>query len=69
MDILFVIAEIVLLVCIVIDLIYIFRNIKYQKIWNKKKADIIAIDLAITTAELCEIYVRFCKKNKCKVDF
>jgi siroheme synthase (precorrin-2 oxidase/ferrochelatase) len=52
-----------------IDVTSELRNKKYQKIWNKKKADIIQIDLAITQAELCKKYVDFCKKNKCLVDF
>lgn len=51
------------------DLICLIRNKKYQKLWNEKKAGIIQINLLITKAQLCEIYVDFCKENKCKVDF
>lgn len=52
-----------------INLIIELRNRKYQKIWNKKKANIIRIDPTITRAELCEQYVMFCKRNGCKVEF
>ena len=51
------------------DLLYSLRNAKYQNLWNKEKANIIRIDPAVTRAELCEKYVRFCKKNQCKVDY
>ena len=51
------------------DLFLIVRNNKYQKKWNKEKANIIRIDPAITYPQLCEKYVLFRKKNSCNVEF
>ena len=51
------------------NLVYVIRERKYQKIWNKEKAMRMRIDPAITKAELCEYFVMFCKRNSCKVDF
>lgn len=54
---------------VVADLILAVRNNKYQKKWNREKANRIRIDPNITKAELCEQYVMFCKRNGCKVEF
>lgn len=51
------------------DLILSIKNIKYQKLWDEKKALRLKIDPAISSAELCKLYVIFCKKYNCKVDF
>lgn len=45
------------------------RNKRYQKRWDNKKALRIKIDPAITRAELCELYVEFCKKYECVVEY
>ena len=52
-----------------VDIVCLFRDNKYQKIWNKEKAMRMRVDPAITRAELCEQYVMFRKKNKCNVEF
>ena len=57
------------LIYMLADLLFSIRNLKYQKLWNKQKANIKRIDPAITRAELCEKYVLFCKKHKCKVNY
>ena len=59
------IAQIILIVCCIVDFMLIMRNKKYQKKWNKKKSDRLRIDPGITRAEMCEEYVYFCKKNDC----
>ena len=68
-DILGVLVEVFVFFNFIADLILIIRNNKYQKKWNETKAKLIKIDPNITRAELCEQYVMFCKRNKCKVDF
>lgn len=68
-DILIWIAEAFVFLYVFADLFLAVRNNKYQKIWNKKKANFIRIDPAITYPELCAKYVIFCKKNTCKVEF
>ncbi len=57
------------LVYFLIDIVYSIKKIKYQKLWNKEKALQLRIDPAITRAELCELYVMFCIRNNCKVDY
>jgi hypothetical protein len=69
LDILCVIAGVLMLAFVVADFVLLARNIKYQVLWNKKKAKIVKIDPAITRAELCEQYVIFCKVNRCKVEY
>ena len=69
LNILYVIASAFLFASITADLITSIRNLKYQKMWNRRKSNTIRINPAITNAELCEKYVRFCKRNNCKVDF
>jgi hypothetical protein len=64
-----VLLEIVLIVLIVIGLFYQTKSKKHQKMWDKEKANLIRIDPAITRAELCELYVEFCEKNCCWVDY
>lgn len=54
---------------ILVDVVFAIKGQQYQNLWNKEKAMIKRIDPAITRAELCEQYVIFCKKNKCRVDF
>ena len=68
-EILGVLIEIFIFLYVVADLVLIVRNNKYQKLWNREKANIVRIDPAITYPQLCEKYVIFCKKNDCKVDF
>jgi hypothetical protein len=68
-DILIWIAEIFIFLYVFADLVCSVRNNKYQKIWNKEKAQRLRIDPGITRAELCEQYVMFCKRNDCKVDY
>jgi hypothetical protein len=53
----------------IIDIALVARNDRYQKRWDNKKALRIRIDPAITRAELCELYVEFCKKYDCKVEY
>jgi hypothetical protein len=69
LDILITIAELILLLFVTMTLILTARNNKFQKLWDKEKADILRIEPAITRAELCERYVMFCKRNDCKVEF
>lgn len=68
-DILGWIAEVFIFLYVVADLISAIRNAKYQKLWNKGKATRVKIDPNISRADLCELYVTFCKKNGCKVEF
>lgn len=68
-DILIWIAEVFIFLYVFADLVCSVRNNKYQKIWNKEKAERLRIDPGITRAELCEQYVMFCKRNDCKVDY
>jgi hypothetical protein len=68
-DILGVVVEIFIFLYVVADLILVVRNNKYQKLWNKEKATRIKIDPNISMPDLCELYVRFCKRNDCKVEF
>lgn len=68
-DILVWIAEVFIFLYVFVDLIYSIRNSKYQKLWNKEKANRLRIDPAITRAELCEQYVMFCIRNSCKVEY
>ena len=60
-----------LFVCfyVMADLVLAARNVRYQRLWNLNKGNLIRIDPAITRAELCEQYVMFCKRNNCKVEF
>jgi hypothetical protein len=41
----------------------------YQKKWDEVKAHRIRVDPNVTNAELCEMYVEFCDKYDCKVEF
>lgn len=63
------VAEVLIFLYAFADLVYSFRNRKYQKLWNKEKAMRVKIDPGITNAELCEQYVMFCKRNSCKVEY
>lgn len=58
-----------MLLYILFDLIASLKNSKYQKLWNNKKALRLKIDPAISSAELCKLYVVFCKKYNCNVEF
>ena len=69
LSILFMITGLLLFIYATAQLIALSRQIKYQKIWNQRKANIRRINPAITTMELCAMYVRFCKVNHCKVEF
>jgi hypothetical protein len=69
MSIFSVIVEILMLLYIVLDIICVIRNYKYQKLWNKEKATKLRVNPNISRAELCEYYVMFCLRNDCKVDF
>ena len=62
-------VELFILLYVIADLVCVVRDNKYQKVWRLKKSTLIRIDPNITRAELCEEYVMFCLRNKCKVDF
>ena len=62
-------VELTIFAYVIIDLFLLARNKKYQKLWKLKKSTLCRVDPAITKAKLCEHYVMFCDKNKCKVKF
>ena len=64
-----IVLDIILIVLIVIGLASETKSKKYQKLWDKQKATTIRIDPAITRAKLCELYVEFCHKNCCWVEY
>jgi hypothetical protein len=63
------------LVCLFVVVYLVLRFIlaleehRCQKKWFATKVNRIKIDPNVTRAELCELYVDFCRKNNCKVDF
>lgn len=67
--ILYLLVDIFVFLYVLVELIMLIRNAKYQKIWEREKALRLRVDPAITRAELCEYYVMFCKRNDCKVEF
>ena len=62
-------VEAFILVYAIVNLVLIIRNKRYQRVWKLKKTTLMRVDPAITKAKLCEHYVMFCNKNKCKVKF
>ena len=67
--ILFVSLATIMFLYVTINIIFLIRNKKYQKLWDKEKAMRVKIDPYITRAELCEYFVMFCKRNDCYVEF
>lgn len=56
-------------VYISLSFILALKERHYQKKWFATKVNRIKIDPNVTRAELCELYVDFCRKNNCKVEF
>lgn len=58
-----------LFVGIATDVADLIKYCKCQKKWDEVKANRIRVGPYVSNAELCEMYVEFCDKYDCKVEF
>ena len=69
MDIFMVIALAMLTASAIGNAIAAIRGFLYQRKWNNVKTQILFDTPAITEAELCAEYVKFCTQNRCLVEY
>lgn len=65
----FTIMIVLLLAGVATDVAGLIKYGKCQKKWDAVKANRRRIDPNVSNAELCELYVDFCDKYDCKVEF
>ena len=58
-----------LLAALVSDASALIKCEKHQRKWDSVKENRIRIDPDVSHAELCELFVEFCDKYDCKVEF